>query len=506
MVKIGPRFYRRRSTPQSGSPSTPAPLKRALLVGINYTHADPKSEYGPLRRAQQDTKDFRALLISKYEYLPENIVVMLDQEGVAADLQPTRANILEQIRKLVKEGQIGSRFVFFYSGHSGQVPVDEQDPNKEEEEDGFDEFIVPVDHHEIRLNLTQDETGRVPYRREMESRMIIDNTLRRVLVEPLGLHIGVHLTAIFDSCHSGTLLDLDHYLCNNIYNPRTIQGYRRYKTLWQGVHRKDGQRMSQAGVKVITKKHAHPDNNAGPSSPLSREGSSCSVRIYQRRRVSETEMEVMDTSVGVSNTDDGRRRQFSVQSRRASVQVGRPPSLARVRESEIIAPRIDTLVEGSGILDGERCASPVSLKACNGFCEHEDNPLRSATVLSISSCQDAQRTWESKKGSFTQWLIAILRREPNLPISGFVRELTDKMYEHAQKTHQWSKKRKESWKRKHPEPEDSSTLADTESEVTHAEARAADELHPLDLYDYGDVPAPQLGGQCRLDLEQPMNL
>ena len=72
--------------------------------------------------------------------------------------------------------------------------------------------------------------------------MIIDNTLRRILVEPLGQRVGAHLTAIFDSCHSGTLLDLDHYLCNNIYNPRTTQGYRRYKTLWQGVHRKDGQR------------------------------------------------------------------------------------------------------------------------------------------------------------------------------------------------------------------------------------------------------------------------
>lgn len=74
---------------------------------------------------------------------------------------------------------------------------------------------------------------------------------------------------------------------------------------------------------------------------------------------------------------------------------------------------------------------------------------------------------------------------------------SDKMYEHAQKTHQWSKKRKESWRRKHPESEDS-TLADSESVLTDADARARDELHPLDLYDYGDVPAPQLGGQCRL--------
>ena len=64
MVKIGPPFYRRRSTPQSRSLSTPAPLKRALLIGINYAHADKDPDYPPLRRAQDDTKDFRALLIS----------------------------------------------------------------------------------------------------------------------------------------------------------------------------------------------------------------------------------------------------------------------------------------------------------------------------------------------------------------------------------------------------------------------------------------------------------
>ncbi len=72
------------------------------------------------------------------------------------------------------------------------------------------------------------------------------------------------------------------------------------------------------------------------------------------------------------------------------------------------------------------------------------------------------------------------------------------MYDHAQRTHAWSKKRKESWRRKHPESEDSSTLADSESEVMQGDERAGDEFHPLDLYDYGDVPAPQLGGQCRL--------
>ena len=47
--------------------------------------------------------------------------------------------------------------------------------------------------------------------------VIFDNELRKRLVDPLP--VGAYLTAIFDSCHSGTRLDLDHYLCNNIYHP-----------------------------------------------------------------------------------------------------------------------------------------------------------------------------------------------------------------------------------------------------------------------------------------------
>ena len=83
------------------------------------------------------------------------------------------------------------------------------------------------------MNLTQDENENVPQGRETKKRMIIDNKLRKMLVDTLP--IGAHLTAIFDSCHSGTLLDLDHYLCNNIYFPWISPGFRNQNTLWRGV-------------------------------------------------------------------------------------------------------------------------------------------------------------------------------------------------------------------------------------------------------------------------------
>ena len=47
---------------------------------------------------------------------------------------------------------------------------------------------------------------------------------------------GVCLTAIIDSCHSGTLLDLDHYHCNAVYFPWLNRGVRRLsRPKWQLV-------------------------------------------------------------------------------------------------------------------------------------------------------------------------------------------------------------------------------------------------------------------------------
>lgn len=43
------------------------------------------------------------------------------------------------------------------------------------------------------------------------------------------------MTAIFDSCHSGTLLDLNHYRCNGMYFPWLSRGKRKSKTKWQRV-------------------------------------------------------------------------------------------------------------------------------------------------------------------------------------------------------------------------------------------------------------------------------
>ena len=73
--------------------------------------------------------------------------------------------------------------------------------------------------------------------------------LRKWLVNPLPK--GSALTAIFDSCNSGTLLgnvsahtlsgvaytqkDLEHYECNDVYRPWVNKGKRKSKTLQNNV-------------------------------------------------------------------------------------------------------------------------------------------------------------------------------------------------------------------------------------------------------------------------------
>ena len=69
------------------------------------------------------------------------------------------------------------------TGHGGQTADEDGD-----EEDGSDEVIYPVDH---------EENGH-----------IVDDEIHYHVVRPL--EAGVRLTAIFDSCHSGSVLDLPY--------------------------------------------------------------------------------------------------------------------------------------------------------------------------------------------------------------------------------------------------------------------------------------------------------
>ncbi|RKP12029.1 peptidase C14, caspase domain-containing protein [Piptocephalis cylindrospora] len=151
--------------------------KRALLIGINYI-----GQKGELRGCINDVRNLRNFLVSRYNFRECDMVVLTDD---AQDRQhlPTRANIISAMHWLVNNCRVNDTYFFHYSGHGGQVEDKDGD-----EDDGYDETIFPLDHQ--------------------QAGQIVDDEMHAIMVRPLPQ--GVRLTAIFDSCHSGTALDLPY--------------------------------------------------------------------------------------------------------------------------------------------------------------------------------------------------------------------------------------------------------------------------------------------------------
>ncbi|OAP65482.1 metacaspase-1A [Fonsecaea erecta] len=149
--------------------------RKALLIGINYF-----GQRGQLRGCINDVKNMSTYLNQNFGYAREDMVILTDDQQNPMS-QPTKANILRAMHWLVKDARPNDSLFFHYSGHGGQTPDLDGD-----EEDGYDEVIYPVDFR------TQGH--------------IVDDEMHRIMVKPL--QPGVRLTAIFDSCHSGSALDL----------------------------------------------------------------------------------------------------------------------------------------------------------------------------------------------------------------------------------------------------------------------------------------------------------
>ncbi|KAF1824852.1 uncharacterized protein K489DRAFT_377379 [Dissoconium aciculare CBS 342.82] len=151
--------------------------RKALLIGINYFN-----QRGQLRGCINDVKNMSGFLNGHFGYKREDMVILTDDQQAPMS-QPTKANIIRAMHWLVKDAQPNDSLFFHYSGHGGQTPDLDGD-----EEDGYDEVIYPVDFR--------------------EAGHIVDDDMHNIMVR--SLRPGVRLTAIFDSCHSGSALDLPY--------------------------------------------------------------------------------------------------------------------------------------------------------------------------------------------------------------------------------------------------------------------------------------------------------
>lgn len=157
------------------APTRPA-TKLALLVGIDkYSNFGNRPAFSDLAGCVNDVELVKGVLIGKFEFPKENILVLTNAEA-------TRAGIIEAFQKhLIAKAQRDDIVVFHYSGHGSQMKDVSAD-----EVDGLDETIVPHD--------SRDPEGKVFD--------ISDDDLNGLL--RLLSQRTQNVTFILDSCHSGT--------------------------------------------------------------------------------------------------------------------------------------------------------------------------------------------------------------------------------------------------------------------------------------------------------------
>ncbi|PPQ73874.1 hypothetical protein CVT26_011737 [Gymnopilus dilepis] len=297
-------------------------------------------------------RDVRAMQV--YNYDPADIVTLID-DGDPNHKQPTALNIVAEMRKLVEGAAENDRF--FFHCHSAQEETEDI-----EEEDRKNEFILTSDGGRIQ-----------------------DNTLREILVDSLPTKTS--LIAVFDSCFSGTLLDLKHFRCNRIYVPWINKGERRTASLWN------------ANTNVVQKEIS--TRNQPP--PL---------RVRRRRWEAFWERTSIDHVLSTPNNST------DAHDRKTAKVPPELPILSNTKSLSIITDiptALNSSLSKTMFFDAEEanrhCLSPEPLY-CTGFCREElmgEELGPVADVISISSSKDSQRSWEGKNGfSMTSVLVRTL--------------------------------------------------------------------------------------------------
>ncbi|ORX77056.1 hypothetical protein BCR32DRAFT_65444 [Anaeromyces robustus] len=154
--------------------------KKALFIGINYTGTQAE-----LKGCINDVRNISELVCRRFGF--QNCLYLTDEQS-DPQMKPTYDNIIDAMKWLVEGAQPNDSLFFHYSGHGGTA----RDPTNEEV-DSFNETILPLDYS--------------------KNGQILDDVIYDNLVKPLPK--GCRLTAIFDSCHSGTVMDLPYtYQCD----------------------------------------------------------------------------------------------------------------------------------------------------------------------------------------------------------------------------------------------------------------------------------------------------
>ncbi|GAV99829.1 metacaspase pca1 [Lentinula edodes] len=416
--------------------------RKALLIGVKET-LQPQAEKLP--GTHKDVRAMKNLLIATYQYQERDIITLLDcHDTHPKDRHPTRENILRELHALVEDAQPRDHLFFYYAGH-----VEQQTTDDPKEEDGLDEFIVPCDCDGVE-NAIQDDM------------------LREILVESLPAQCK--LTAVFDACHSGTLLDLDHWRCNR----------RRAKVPF----------LPQFHLK---EKHSLRNNNGKQTSQQG-------LAVYENLRTNDTQFTQSKTTLPISL-----RRTVNVENNQAfpsrtptatSAKVWRILRKTRTTLSiSAIQPATTTQKHsvplrkltrlGSLDIPIPRCASPIQF--CDGDCHDRDEYIYDGPlVIALSACTDAQRAWESgDQGTLTKTLVDLLQKNPHPRLATMMDNLGRRIHHAIVNTYHKEtlkyKKQLAKWKQKHPSQASDQPLDEGQLNMDETQDPQLSSLRPLEM-------------------------
>lgn len=163
------------------------PRKLALLVGINQYQGATE-----LRGCAMDVKLQKHLLISRFGFSPDDILIVSDDSPI----KPTRENILEAFENhLIKQAKPDDVAVFHYSGHGSLVkdpsPLNLKECRQETSQVNSCQYngtIVPINAAPLKQ---QGET------------VTVSDIMGQTLFLLMSRLPTDKLTMILDSCHSG---------------------------------------------------------------------------------------------------------------------------------------------------------------------------------------------------------------------------------------------------------------------------------------------------------------
>ncbi|KIK68678.1 hypothetical protein GYMLUDRAFT_730369 [Collybiopsis luxurians FD-317 M1] len=446
------------------------PIKKALLIGIKTTL---QSQVESLKQPHTDVRIIRDLLIKQYDYKEANIVTLLDCRSHLQDFngQPTHDNIMGELHALVADAQPHDHLFFYYAGHVDQKPT-----NDPKEEDGLNEFILACDSTGVDHNAIQDDL------------------LREILIE--NLPAQCKLTAVIDACHSGTLLDLDHWRCNrgrlkfpfrpeygNLKKSFTLphnsgspgqKGLAVYEnrrtsddkftqckvTLRQSERNPEGthahattSNTTTGETAGITKRSTMPNDPPPPA----RTSTSISANILGKLRKTSTSMSANAHTFWKHKSPlfNGRNATShvhpAVSKSKGSVPLKKATHFDMPR---CTSPDQLTRSLSSTLCDGDGCRQREGEK------DDEDLPV----VIALSACDDAQRAWESKNMTMTKMVVNLLQKNPHPKLGHMMDMLGHKIHNATTSLHKESRQYQERvmrYNRRHPsraKPFDGSNL------------------------------------------------